>query len=266
MFKLASWNVNSLKVRLPQVLHWLSTVDVDVLALQETKVIDEDFPVNAFHELGYHLAFSGQKTYNGVALVSRWPIDETVTSVPEFVDPQKRILAGTVCGLRIINLYVPNGAMVGSDKYDYKLGWLEKVTDFIRQQLSIYPHLAVVGDFNIAPEDKDVHEPALWQDCVLVSACEREAFASLLELGLKDSLRLKTSEGGIYSWWDYRQGAFRRNHGMRIDHVLLSEALSSYCIASQIDVEPRRDERPSDHAPVYVTLDWNGNAGDVQKI
>ncbi len=266
MFKLASWNVNSLKVRLPQVLQWLSTEDVDVLALQETKMIDEDFPVKAFHELGYHLAFSGQKTYNGVALISRWPIEETVTSVPAFVDPQKRILAGTVCGLRLVNLYVPNGAMVGSDKYDYKLGWLEKVTDFIRQQLVIYPHLAVVGDFNIAPEDKDVHEPALWQDSVLVSPREREAFASLLQLGLKDSLRLKTSAGGIYSWWDYRQGAFRRNHGLRIDHVLISEELSPYCCDSQIDVAPRRDERPSDHAPVSVTLNWNGNADDVQKI
>ena len=254
VLKLASWNVNSLKVRLEQVLEWLQTFNVDILALQETKLVDESFPLDVFHEKGLHVAFSGQKTYNGVAVVSRYPLSDVITDIPELADPQRRILAVTVAGIRLVNLYVPNGAAVGTDKFDYKLMWLEKVTIFIKQQLSLYPKLAVVGDFNIAPEDRDVHSPEEWNDCVLVSLPERQAFAKLIKLGLKDSFRCFTEDAGQYSWWDYRAAAFRRNRGLRIDHILLSDALNDQCLESRIDIEPRRAERPSDHAPVWVAL------------
>lgn len=254
MLKLASWNVNSLKVRLDQVLQWLDATQVDILALQETKLIDEHFPFQVFQEHGFHVVFSGQKTYNGVAIISKHPIEDVVTDIPELIDPQRRILAATIAGIRIINLYVPNGAALGTDKYAYKLMWLEKVTAFIKQQLSCYPKLSVVGDFNIAPEDRDVHAPEQWNGCVLVSPQERHAFASIIALGLKDSFRNFEQNDQLFSWWDYRAAAFRRNRGLRIDHVLLSEALNVNCIESRIDVEPRRAERPSDHAPVWVTL------------
>ena len=254
MLKLASWNVNSLKVRLEQVLAWLDTTQVDMLALQETKLMDEHFPIQVFQERGFHVVFSGQKTYNGVAIISKHPIHDVVTDIPDLIDPQRRILAATVAGIRLINLYIPNGAAVDTDKYAYKLMWLEKVTAFIKQQLSCYPKLSVVGDFNIAPEDRDVHAPEEWVGCVLVSPQERQAFASLIALGLKDSFRNFEQNDQLYSWWDYRAAAFRRNRGLRIDHILLSESLSANCIESCIDVEPRRSERPSDHAPVWVTL------------
>lgn len=254
MIKLASWNVNSLTVRLEQVLQWLDFSEIDMLALQETKVIDEKFPVQAFHERGYQVVFSGQKTYNGVAIVSKHPIQDVLTGIEGFDDPQRRILAATIAGTRVINLYIPNGAAVGSDKYEYKLMWLEKVTAFIKQQLSLYPNLAVVGDFNIAPEDIDVHDPLEWKDSVLVSPLERQAFFGLIALGLRDSFRKMTKESGQFSWWDYRAAAFRRNRGLRIDHILLSEPLYATCVESGIDTEPRRAERPSDHAPVFVTL------------
>ncbi|WP_199741635.1 exodeoxyribonuclease III [Legionella sp. km535] len=255
MFKLASWNVNSLKVRLEQVLEWLESTGTDVLAMQETKLVDENFPAAAFMEKGYHVVFSGQKTYNGVAVVSRQPITEVVTDIPNLEDPQRRILAVTISGIRLINLYVPNGAELTSDKYQYKLDWLKKVTSFIQQQLLAYPKLAVVGDFNIAPEDRDVHDPAEWEGCVLVSAPERQAFAELLESGLHDSFRNFEQEEGVYSWWDYRAAGFRRNRGLRIDHVLLSHDLNQLCRQSKIDKEPRKAERPSDHAPVWVELE-----------
>ena len=254
MLKIASWNVNSLKVRLEQVLQWLETTQVDILALQETKSIDETFPADIFKERGYHVIFSGQKTYNGVAIVSRYPIKEVVTDIPELADPQRRILAATIAEIRLINLYVPNGAAVGTDKYAYKLMWLEKVTAFIKHQLGSYPHLAVVGDFNIAPEDKDVHDPEEWKDCVLVSPQERKACAELKALGLIDSFRHYAPDEQLFSWWDYRAAGFRRNRGLRIDHILLSEVLNAQCVESRIDVEPRRAERPSDHAPVWATL------------
>ena len=198
--------------------------------------------------------FSGQKTYNGVAIISKQPITDIVTDVPFLVDPQRRVLAATVGGIRLINLYVPNGSEVGSDKYEYKLSWLTKITEFIKQQLSLYPELAVVGDFNIAPEDSDVHDPIEWEGCILVSPVERQAFAELLALGLKDSFRNFPQAENSFSWWDYRAAGFRRNRGLRIDHILLSQALSDRCTESCIDVEPRRAERPSDHAPVWVTL------------
>ncbi|BCA94500.1 exodeoxyribonuclease III [Legionella antarctica] len=255
MFKLASWNVNSLKVRLDQVLGWLESSQVDVLALQETKLLDENFPAAAFIDRGYHVVFAGQKTYNGVAIISRHPLTEVITDIPGLEDPQRRILAATVAGIRVIDLYVPNGAEFTSDKYQYKLNWLEKVTSFIEQQLILYPKLAVVGDFNIAPEDRDVHDPAVWVGCVLVSPAERKAFVDLLGLGLHDSFRNFEQEKEMFSWWDYRAAGFRRNRGLRIDHVLLSDQLNISCQQSMIDKEPRRVERPSDHAPVWVELE-----------
>lgn len=255
MLKLASWNVNSLKIRLDQVLQWLESSQMDVLALQETKLTDENFPAKIIEEHGYHVVFSGQKTYNGVAIISRHPISDVVTDIKDLLDPQRRILAATTAGIRLVNLYVPNGAAVGSDKYEYKLMWLAKVTSFLRQQLVEYPLVAVVGDFNIAPDDRDVHDPAEWDSCVLVSPDEREAFSELLILGLNDSFRNVNQDEKLFSWWDYRAAAFRRNRGLRIDHILLNDALNAQCQESCIDVEPRRAERPSDHAPVWVRLD-----------
>ena len=255
MFKLASWNVNSLKVRLDQVFAWLDNTQTDVLALQETKLTDENFPCQPFIDNGFHIIYSGQKTYNGVAVISRHPLTDMITDIPDLVDPQRRILAVTVAGIRLLNLYVPNGATVDSDKYHYKLAWLEKVQLFIQQQLTLYPKLAVVGDFNIAPEDRDVHDPKEWQGCVLVSVREREALAKLMQLGLFDSFRLFQQEENLFSWWDYRAAGFRRNRGLRIDHILLSKELADSCRSSVIDIQPRKDERPSDHAPVFVELD-----------
>ncbi len=254
MPKLASWNVNSLKVRLEQVLAWLESSQVDILALQETKMTDDQFPAQAFIERGYHVVFSGQKTYNGVAIISRQPIQDVVTDVPNLDDPQRRILAATIGDIRLINLYVPNGSEVGSDKYGYKLTWLPAVTAFIQQQLIQYPRVAVVGDFNIAPEDRDVHDPREWEGCILVSPLERQAFSELLALGLYDSFRNFTQDEQLFSWWDYRAAGFRRNRGLRIDLILLSDALNKDCLVSAIDKEPRRAERPSDHAPVWVEI------------
>lgn len=255
MIKLASWNVNSLKVRLEQVLEWMDLVNIDVLALQETKMTDDVFPATAFIEKGFHVVFSGQKTYNGVAIISRQPISEVVTDVPNLLDPQRRILAATVGGIRLVNLYVPNGSAVGSEKYDYKLSWLPQVTAFLKTQLEEHAQVAVVGDFNIAPEDCDVHSPAEWEGCVLVSPLERQAFEGIINLGLYDSFRLFPQEEQSFSWWDYRAAGFRRNRGLRIDHILLNQALRERCKASIIDKEPRKVERPSDHAPVWVELD-----------
>ncbi len=252
MFKLASWNVNSLKVRLDQVLAWIDASHVDILALQETKMIDEQFPVDAFTSRGYSVVFSGQKTYNGTAIISRKKMRDVVTDIPGWEDPQRRILAVTTDDLRLINLYVPNGAEVGSEKYQYKLAWLKSMTQFIQQQLLIYPKLAVVGDFNIAPEDRDVHDPKAWEGCVLVSELERQAFAEFIAIGLNDSFRRLQPDVQQFSWWDYRQAGFRRNLGLRIDHILLSEAMMKQCTEVGIDVEPRRHERPSDHAPVWA--------------
>jgi exodeoxyribonuclease-3 len=255
VLKIASWNVNSLKVRLDQVLQWLETTQVDILGLQETKLLDENFPVQAFLQRGFYVEFSGQKTYNGVAIISKYPIKDVCRDIPELDDPQRRILAATIGDIRLINLYVPNGAAVDSDKYTYKLMWLDKVTSFMQQQLSDYPRMAVLGDFNIAPEDRDVHSPEEWAGSVLVSPKERQAFFGWIELGLNDSFRKFSQAKELYSWWDYRAAGFRRNRGMRIDHILLSDALSADCIESAIDLEPRRHERPSDHAPVWVALD-----------
>jgi exodeoxyribonuclease-3 len=255
VLKLASWNVNSLKIRLEQVLEWLETSQMDILALQETKLLNENFPATAFTDKGYHIVYSGQKTYNGVAVISRYPITDVIMDIPNLDDPQRRILAVTTAGIRLLNLYVPNGSELISDKYLYKLDWLQKISAFIKQQREIHPKLAVVGDFNIAPEDRDVHDPAEWVGHVLVSPPEREAFAQILELGLYDSFRNFPQEENSFSWWDYRAAAFRRNRGLRIDHVLLSQELNAVCKKSSIDIAPRKAERPSDHAPVWVELE-----------
>lgn len=252
MLKIASWNVNSLTVRLEQVLAWLHASQVDVLALQETKLMDDRFPEPIFNEHGFQVVYSGQKTYNGVAFVSKYPMADVMTDIPDWVDPQRRILAATIAGVRLINLYVPNGASVGSDKYDYKLTWLSKVTAYIKHELSQHERVAVMGDFNIAPADRDVHDPSAWEGSVLVSPRERDAFFELLATGLEDGFRLLHEDTDAYSWWDYRAAAFRRNLGLRIDHILLSKALSRSCVEVGIDVEPRRAERPSDHAPIWA--------------
>lgn len=251
-FKIATWNVNSLKVRLPQVLDWLREWQPDILALQETKLTDPDFPTLDIANSGYQVVFAGQKTYNGVAILSRQPASVIVTDLPGMNDPQRRVLGATVGKVRVINLYVPNGQAVGSDKYLYKLAWLEALIDWLRDELTRYPRLVVLGDFNIAPEDRDVHDPAAWVGQVLCSAAERSAFQRLLALGLTDVFRLFTQEEHSFSWWDYRAAAFRRNLGLRIDHILASPALAAVCTACQVDKTPRRLERPSDHAPVIA--------------
>ena len=250
--KVATWNVNSLRVRLPHVLDWLAAKQPDVLVLQETKLIDSDFPAAAIQEAGYFVDYSGQKTYNGVAILSRLPGTDKVTDLPGLEDPQRRILALTVGSVRILNLYVPNGESVTSDKYQYKLGWLAKVTAFVKAELKTYPNLVILGDFNIAPEERDVHDPAEWEGKVLFSLPERAALKGLLDLGLVDCFRLQEQPEQTFSWWDYRMNSFKRNRGLRIDLILASQPLASHCLDCYIDKIPRGLERPSDHAPVIV--------------
>ena len=253
--RIATWNVNSLRVRLPQLLEWLANADVDVVALQETKLTDDAFPTEALRAAGYHSAFSGQKTYNGVALLSRLEAGAVVRDMPGYDDPQRRVLAASIGGVRVIDLYVPNGQSVGSDKYLYKLGWLRALSGWLRAELAAHPLLLVLGDFNIAPEDRDVHDPAAWVGSVLVSPEEREALRDTLALGLIDIFRQFEQPPKSFSWWDYRAGGFRRNHGLRIDLLLASSALTRRCSACTIDVDPRRSERASDHTPVIGTFD-----------
>jgi len=252
--QIATWNVNSLRVRLPQVLDWLRAAQPDVVALQEIKCLDAEVPASAFAALGYQLVSSGQKTYNGVATLARVPLRDCVVDLPTRADPQRRLLAATVDGLRVINVYVPNGERVGSEKYAYKLDWLQHLRDFLTAELRRHPRLVVLGDFNIAPAPEDVHDPVAWEGQVLFSEAERQAFRELLGVGLSDSFRLFAQPERAFSWWDYRMGAFRRNHGLRIDHVLLSEPLRAACRSCRIDVAPRRNERPSDHAPVLADV------------
>ena len=253
---IASWNVNSLNVRMPHLAQWLAARQPDIVALQETKLEDPKFPDTALAELGYRSVFCGQKTYNGVAILSKRPMAvECVTAIPDFEDDQKRVLAATIGDLRIVDLYVVNGQSVGSDKYAYKLRWLEALRAWLERELREFPNLVVLGDFNIAPDDRDVHDPAIWNaDSIHSSTGERAALRSLLDLGLHDSYRLLHADGGAFSWWDYRMAAFRRNLGLRIDLALVSDALKPRVIAAEIDREPRTRERPSDHAPVLVTL------------
>jgi exodeoxyribonuclease III len=253
--KIASWNVNSLNVRLPHLLEWLKTAQPDVLVLQETKQEDHKFPQAEIEAAGYQVVFDGQKTYNGVAILSKTGINDVQKGIPGFIDEQKRVLAATINGVRIIDLYVVNGQAVGSEKYEYKLRWLDAVHDWIAGELSRYPQLVVLGDFNIAPDDRDVHDPLIWNDdSILTSTQERAALQRLYGLGLHDSFRLHSDEAGVFSWWDYRMAGFRRNLGLRIDLVLVSEALKSRALASGIEREPRTWERPSDHAPVWVEI------------
>jgi exodeoxyribonuclease III len=254
MLKIASWNVNSLKVRLEQVIAWLEESQTDILAIQETKMDDTSFPKEAFFNLGYEVSFNGQKTYNGVAIISRFEQTDHEYAFPDFVDEQKRVLAASINGIRIINFYIPNGQSLESDKYQYKLQWLDHMYSFVDKQLKTHKDCVVLGDFNIAPDDIDVHDPKLWEGSVLVSEAERSKFQKLLRLGMVDVIRQQHLDAGLYSWWDYRAAAFRRGMGLRIDHILMSDALSAKVVASGVDTHPRRHERPSDHAPVWVTL------------
>ena len=250
--KLATWNVNSLKVRLPHVLEWLASANPDVLVMQEIKQLSETFPADAFRDVGYHALANGQKTYNGVATIARSVLEDPVTDLPGFDDVQRRVLATTVDNIRVINLYVPNGQSVGSDKYEYKLRWLAALRDWLEAELEIYEKLAVLGDFNIAPEDRDVYDPVKWGDDVLCSGPERAALRALFDLGFVDVFRQFEQPDATFSWWDYRAAAFRRNAGLRIDLILASPALAQNCLSSAVDREPRTWERPSDHTPVIA--------------
>ena len=252
--KIASWNVNSLKVRLPHLLDWLAEAQPDVVCLQELKLEDPNFPRAEIEAAGYHAAFAGQKTYNGVALLAKAPISEVTVGNPLFVDEQKRLISGTVDGIRVVCAYMPNGQEVGCDKYDYKLRWLAALADWLSSELQAYPRLALCGDYNIAPDERDVHDPQRWQDCILVSEPERAAFRRFIELGLVDSFRLFEQPEKTFSWWDYRMLGFQKNQGLRIDHILLSAPLAAQCSAAGIDRAPRKRDRPSDHAPVWASL------------
>lgn len=253
--KIATWNVNSLRVRLEHVAEWLAAHDPDVLGLQEIKMMTDDFPMDALAKIGYQAVANGQKTYNGVALISKTDAADIVDQLPGLDDPQRRVLAGSYGETRVINLYVPNGQSVGSDKYEYKLKWLDKLHDFLSEQLQRYPRTIVMGDFNIAPDDRDVHDPQEWQGSVLVSEPERAALQRITELGFVDVYRRFEQPEQNFSWWDYRAAGFRRNRGLRIDLILASAALSESCTLCHIDKEPRAWERPSDHAPVVARFD-----------
>ncbi|RMH60057.1 MAG: exodeoxyribonuclease III [Zetaproteobacteria bacterium] len=250
---IVSWNVNSLNVRLAHVLDLLREQAPDIVALQETKTPDERFPRDALRDAGYEVAFSGQKTYNGVAILSRQPILDIETRLPGMADdPQRRLLAATIGGLRVVNVYIPNGQAVGSDKYAYKMRWLAALEPYLADQLSRYPALVLLGDFNIAPADIDVHDPARWRGKIMCSDEERAWFQRLLALGLKDAPRTRHPDKPMFSWWDYRLNAYRRGWGLRIDHILTSGDL--IVRDAGVDVGMRERERPSDHAPVWVEL------------
>jgi exodeoxyribonuclease III len=252
--KIATWNVNSLKVRLPQVLDWLAQQQPDALCLQETKTEDRGFPFAELQAAGYDALHNGQKTYNGVAILHRGAASDVQRDIPGFADEQKRVLALTLDDTRLVCAYMPNGQEVGSDKYAYKLAWLAALTRWLREELQRWPRLALLGDFNIAPEDRDTHDPDLWRERILCSTPERDAFRGLLQLGFDDAFRLFEQPERSFSWWDYRELGFRRNRGLRIDHILLSAPLAANCLGCSIDRAPRGLERPSDHAPVVAVL------------
>ncbi len=255
MFRIATWNVNSLRVRLPHILQWIESEQPDVLALQETKMTDENFPVEELRNAGYHVIFSGQKTYNGVATLSKAEAANVITDFPDFDDPQRRILCTTINNVTILNLYIPNGSEVDSDKYRYKLEWLGHLRKFTESLVNKYENVVLLGDFNIAPEDRDVHDPIAWKGKVLVSPPERDAFHSLLKNSLVDCFRIFEQEDNSFSWWDYRAAGFQRNLGLRIDHILATDTLADLCTACRIDKYPRTLERPSDHTPVVAEFD-----------
>ncbi|HJV06199.1 MAG TPA: exodeoxyribonuclease III [Chromobacteriaceae bacterium] len=254
--RLATWNVNSLKVRLPQVLQWLAETPVDVLCLQELKMDHDAFPLAAIEAAGYRAAWFGQKTYNGVAILVReaHQLEQVQPGIPGYDDEQRRVIAATVNGVRVICAYFVNGEAVDSPKYQYKLQWLAALERYVASELASYPQLALLGDYNIAPEDRDLYDPEGWAEQVLCSTPEREAFRRLLDLGLTDSFRLFNQEDKQYSWWDYRAMMFRRNKGVRIDHILITAALKARAQDCIIDKAPRKWERPSDHTPVVLTL------------
>ena len=250
--RIATWNVNSLNVRLPHVLDWLGEHRPDVLMLQETKLTDDRFPVEPLRRIGYHAVFSGQKTYNGVAILAREPPADVVRQFPGVTGEQRRTIAATVAGARVVNLYVVNGQAVGSEKYAYKLEWMRQVTEHLRAELREHAHVVVAGDFNVAPEDRDVHDPEAWKDSILCSDAERAALGAITALGLADTFRLFEQAERAFTWWDYRAAAFRRNHGLRIDLILASSELAHRCTSCRIDRDARTRERPSDHAPVLA--------------
>lgn len=255
--RVATWNVNSLRARLPHLLQWLGQAAPDVLGIQETKCTDEQFPHAEIEAAGYRALHHGQKTYNGVAILARagLAIEDPCRGMDCFADEQSRVVAATIGGIRIVNVYVVNGQAVGSEKYAYKLRWLAGLREHLAGELARHPHLLVTGDYNIAPADADVHDPAAWHGQVLCSEPEREGLRRVMDLGLHDAWRLFPQPEAAFTWWDYRQGAFRRNMGLRIDHVLLSSALAPACRKAWIDLVPRRLEKPSDHAPLVVEID-----------
>jgi exodeoxyribonuclease-3 len=252
--KLATWNVNSLNVRLPHVLDWLHNNPIDVLCLQETKQEDDKFPYDDLKNVGYNAIHNGQKTYNGVAILSKHAMTDVERGMTGFEDEQKRVISATINGVRVVCVYIVNGQAVDSEKYEYKMRWLKALNTWLAGELQKYPKLIILGDYNIAPKDCDCHDPAAWVGQVLVSPAEREAFQKLLQLGLHDSFRLFEQPNKSFSWWDYRMMGFRRNFGMRIDHILVSNPLKDDCISAYIDKAPRKLERPSDHTPVVLEL------------
>ncbi|HEY0721165.1 MAG TPA: exodeoxyribonuclease III [Gammaproteobacteria bacterium] len=250
--KIASWNVNSLNVRLPQLLQWLNEAAPDIMALQETKLTDDKFPRRELEAAGYHVVFAGQKGYNGVALLSRTPLTEAIADLAGLTDPERRLIAATTNGIRLLNLYVVNGQAPGSERYQWKLQWLAKVRDWLAAELLRYPQLVVLGDFNITPDDRDVYDPDALRESILCSRPERAALQRLFDLGMHDTFRLFPQEPGLFTWWDYQQRAFQGNRGLRIDLILASTALAAHCNAAWIDKGPRSWVRPSDHAPVLA--------------
>jgi len=254
--KIATWNVNSMNVRQAHVIEWLQSNEPDVLVLQEIKQVSEKFPVDELQSIGYHSIASGQKTYNGVAVISKTQASDPVTDFPDHEDPQRRILASTIGDVRVIDLYIPNGSEVGSDKYEYKLGWLASLRRFLEAEMQEYEKLVVLGDFNIAPADEDVHDPEKWGEAILCSPAERKALRDLLDLGLTDVFRKFDHPEKTFSWWDYRAAGFRRNAGLRIDLILTSDVMTRHCTASYVDKEPRAWERPSDHTPVVAEFEF----------
>ncbi len=257
--RIATWNVNSLKVRLPHLLAWLGARPVDIVCLQETKLVDDAFPVQEIADAGYRSHFAGQKTYNGVAILLKTgrfePAQDIRAGISGFEDPQQRLISLSVEGMRIVCAYFPNGQAVDSEKYRYKLQWISALARHLEGELRGNPRLALLGDFNIAPEDRDVHDPALWAGQILCSEAERAAFRGLVDLGLQDAFRRFEQPERSFTWWDYRNLAYQRKMGLRIDHILMGEALARECTACQIDVELRKQERPSDHVPVVATIE-----------
>lgn len=253
--KIVTWNVNSVRVRMPRVLEFLGRVQPDVVCLQETKVVDELFPREEIEAAGYQVSFHGQKTYNGVAILSRSPIEDVVCGIPGTDHPEARVIAAAVDGVLLLDLYVVNGREVGCDKYDYKLQWMDDVAKYVAERFPMEEKVVVTGDFNVTFDDRDVYDPEKWRDKILCSAPERAALAKIMEPGLGDALRKHHEEGEIYTWWDFRTRGFQRGNGLRIDHFLLSPPALEACTAVEVDLEARGGEKPSDHAPVICTIE-----------